>query len=116
NEAFHSRALERLRHQLGPVLKNKERVAVFVDNLDKGWRRGADFGLLAKLILGLLTARGQLVRDFNRHDYWRERIRLTIAIFLRSDIYGHLLRQAREPDKLPVSTIAWRDHSILLKV
>src|SRR5262249_11559821 len=43
NEAFHSDALVELRKQLGPVLKDKDRVAVFVDNLDKGWEQGANF-------------------------------------------------------------------------
>jgi hypothetical protein len=116
NEAFHSNALVELRHQLGPVLKDKRRVAIFVDNLDKGWERGANFKLVARLILGLLTARGKLVRDFQRQDYWRDRIKLTVAMFLRSDIYGYLVKEAREPDKLPISTISWRDGATLLTV
>jgi hypothetical protein len=116
NEAFHEAALVELRKELGPILKGKERVAVFVDNLDKGWERGADFRLVARLILGLLTARGRLIRDFNRQDWWRDQIKLTVAMFLRSDIYEYLRKEAREPDKLPVSTIAWRDPATLLAV
>lgn len=116
NEAFHEKALVILRHQLGVVLKDKRRVAVFVDNLDKGWEKGADFKQVARLILGLLTARGRLVRDFEKQDYWRDRIRLTVAMFLRSDIYEYLRKEAREPDKLPISTIAWRDSATLLTV
>lgn len=116
NEAFHARALAELRHNLGPVLKDKSRVAVFVDNLDKGWERGADFGILAQFILGLLVAQGRLVQDFSRHDSWREKIKLTVAVFLRSDIYNYLVREAREPDKLPISTISWRDSQTLLSV
>jgi hypothetical protein len=116
NEAFHAKALEELRHHLGLVLKDKKRVAVFVDNLDKGWEGGADFPILAKLILGLLTARGRLVSDFNREDSWRDRIKLTVAVFLRSDIFNYVRVAAREPDKLPVSRISWRDPKILLSV
>jgi len=116
NEAFHSEALAELRRELGPVLKDKKRVAVFVDNLDKGWEHGADFRQVARLILGLLTARGRLVRDFDKQDYWRDRIKLTVAMFLRSDIYEYLRKEAREPDKLPLSTIAWRDPATLLTV
>jgi hypothetical protein len=116
NEAFHAEALVKLRHRLGPVLKDRRRVAIFVDNLDKGWQRGADFKLVARLILGLLTARGGLVRDFEKQDYWRDRIRLTVSIFLRSDIYEYLRREAREPDKLPITTIEWRDPKTLLAV
>ena len=116
NEALHTKALAQLRSRLGRLLKGKRRVAIFVDNLDKGWERGADFKVLARLILGLLTAKGNITHDFNREDHWRQRIKLTVAIFLRSDIYNYLRLVAREPDKLSVSTIAWNDPETLLTV
>ncbi|WP_457963754.1 nucleotide-binding protein [Arthrobacter sp. D1-29] len=116
NEAFHTEALATLRAQLGHVLKGKKRVAVFVDNLDKGWERGADFKVMARFILGLLTARGRVVTDFEKEDYWRTAIKLTVSVFLRSDIYTYLRREAREPDKLPISTISWRDAQTLKSV
>lgn len=116
NEAFHSSALAELRQNLGPVLKDRRRVAVFVDNLDKGWEKGADFKIMARFILGLLVAQGRLVQDFSRHDSWRDKIKLTVAVFLRSDIYNYLVKEAREPDKLPISTIVWRDQETLLTV
>ena len=37
NEAFHTAALNQLRASLGQVLKSRKRVAILVDNLDKGW-------------------------------------------------------------------------------
>jgi len=116
NEAFHTSALVQLRAQLGHVLKGRRRVAVFIDNLDKGWERGADFKAMARFILGLLTARGRVVIEFEKEDYWRDSIKLTVAVFLRSDIYNYLRTEAREPDKLPVSTIQWRDPQTLLAV
>lgn len=116
NEAFHDSALTVLRSKLGTVLKDRKRVAVFVDNLDKGWERGADFKVMARFILGLLTARGHVVVDFEKEDYWRDSIKLTVAIFLRSDIYGYLKLEAREPDKLPISTISWGDSETLRSV
>ncbi|MFC3774722.1 nucleoside 2-deoxyribosyltransferase [Mycolicibacterium holsaticum] len=116
NEAFHTRALAVLRSRLGIALKDRSRVAVFVDNLDKGWERSANFSVMARFILGLLTARGQIVLDFQREDYWRESIKLTVAIFLRSDIYAYLRDAAREPDKLPISNVTWRDRATLRHV
>lgn len=101
---------------LGPVLKSRQRVAVLIDNLDKGWDRDADLKLLAKLLLGLLAAVGRVISDFDREDYWRDRIRLTLALFLRSDIFAYLRAQAREPDKLPISRLVWRDSEVLLRV
>lgn len=116
NEAFHDHAIAEMRSRLGVLLKGRKRVAVFVDNLDKGWQRGADFPLMARFILGLLTAQGRVVTDFERQDYWRDAIRLSVAVFLRSDIYAYLRREAREPDKLPVSTIDWHDSDTLIRV
>lgn len=116
NEAFHEHAIVDLRHALGFALRDKKRVAVFIDNLDKGWQRGARLDLLARLILGLLSARGHLVIDFSRQDWWRDEVRLTMAIFLRSDIFTYVKDAAREPDKLNPSAITWRDPEVLIKV
>jgi hypothetical protein len=116
NEALHTQAIARLRSLLGPVLKSRQRVAVLVDNLDKGWDRSADLPLLAQLLLGLLAAVGRVRVDFSKEDYWRERISLTIATFLRSDIFSFIQSVAREPDKLPVSVVEWKDHEVLLRV
>jgi hypothetical protein len=116
NESFHTQALAVLRSRLGTALKDRNRVAVFVDNLDKGWERHANFAVMARFILGLLTARGHVVVDFQREDYWRESIKITVAIFLRSDIYAYLREAAREPDKLPISTVSWHDRETLLHV
>lgn len=116
NEAFHDHAIAEMRARLGVLLKGRKRVAIFVDNLDKGWERGADFPLMARFILGLLTAQGRVVTDFERQDYWRDAIKLSVAVFLRSDIYAYLRREAREPDKLPVSTIDWHDSDTLVRV
>lgn len=116
NEAFHSSALNQLRSTLGGVLRKRKRVAILVDNLDKGWDKNADLRLMAKFILGLLVARGNVVRDFDRQDWWRDRVRLTVSVFLRSDIYHYLRTEAREPDKLPLSTVRWQDVDTLLHV
>lgn len=116
NEAFHAGALNQLRAVLGSVLRTRRRVAILVDNLDKGWDKNADLRLMAKFILGLLVARGNVVRDFDRQDWWRDRVRLTVSVFLRSDIYHYLRTEAREPDKLPLSTVKWNDPETLLHV
>lgn len=116
NEAFHTVALAELRHQLGPLLRTKKRVAVFIDNLDKGWKKSARLDLLAMLILGLLSARGRLVTDFAKQDWWRDEVKLTMAVFLRSDIFTYVKKAAREPDKLNISTITWTDPEILMQV
>lgn len=116
NEALHSKAIVKLRSLLGPVLKSKKRVAVLIDNLDKAWGKSADLELLSRLLLGLLSATGALAKDFEKEDFWRERVRLTVATFLRSDIFAYLQSEAREPDKIPASTVRWEDPAVLLRV
>jgi hypothetical protein len=114
NEAFHSDALKVLRHQLGAVLGPYDRVSVIIDNLDKGWEKTARLDVLARLILGLMSARGRLRVDFGKEDWWRREVHLTIAIFLRSDIFAYVQAHAREQDKLDESIIRWSDPELLL--
>ena len=116
NEALHTQAIQRLRSLLGPVLKGKRRIALLIDNLDKGWEKTADIDLLSQLLLGLLSAVGRVKQDFDREDSWRERISLTVTVFLRSDIFAILHSKAREPDKLPVAVVDWKDEDTLLRV
>ena len=116
NEHLHSDLIARLRSLLGRVLTGTQRVAILIDNLDKGWDRHADLDVLAHLLLGLLAAIGRVTKDFQREDSWRRRVALTMAIFLRADIFQYLQTVAREPDKLPVSRLQWDDPHLLLRV
>lgn len=116
NEALHAEAIRTLRGLLGPVLKGRNRVAVLVDNLDKAWDRRSDLDVVSQLLLGLLSAVGQVETEYGKEDYWRDRVSLTLAIFLRSDIYSHIQRDAREPDKIPTSLLTWEDPELLLRV
>jgi Cdc6-like AAA superfamily ATPase len=116
NEALHAQAISRLRLLLGPVLRDKQRVCLLIDNLDKGWERSANLDLLAQLLLGLLAAVGRVKLDFGKASSRREPINLTAVTFLRSDIFAHVLAQAREPDKIPASLVTWDDKEMLLRV
>jgi hypothetical protein len=71
---------------------------------------------LAQLLLGLLGAVGRISQDFNREDSWRQRVELSLVVFLRSDIYSYLQRVAREPDKIPTQIVNWSDNNILLRL
>jgi len=115
-EALHESALQKLRLHLGKVLTRKERVAVLVDNLDKAWARGAEFDHLALFFRGLLNSMQRISADFARRDYWREPVPVTLAVFMRSDIYAEVARQVREPDKIPVSRLSWSSPEMLLRV
>lgn len=114
--AMHAETLVDLRAHLGRFLQRRQRVAVLIDNLDKAWERTADFDELAAFLLGLLTAASSLAADFRRRDAWRTPIALTVAVFIRSDIFQQVELRAREPDKLPVTRLLWNDPALLLRV
>lgn len=116
NEALHENSIRRMRKLLGPVLAGRERVAILVDNLDKAWDRRIDLEPLAHLLLGLLGAVGRISQDFGREDSWRQKVELSLVVFLRSDIYSYLQRTAREPDKIPTQVIDWSNNQMLLRL
>jgi hypothetical protein len=100
-EALHEGVLRQLRDHLGKVLSGRQRVAVLVDNLDKAWQKSADVDRLAGFILGLLSSVGRIADEFAKSDYWREPVSLTLAIFVRSDIFAQVAKAAREPGTVP---------------
>lgn len=99
------------------ALHEKTRVCVLVDNIDKGWNKEADISILAPLVLGLLTATGHVARGLRRGGKSAgQGPRVSLAAFLRSDIYYYVSRAAREPDKLPVLRMSWSDPQLLLRI
>lgn len=116
SEALHAGVLRELRGLLGSLLQGKRRVAILVDNLDKAWERDAEFEKLATFLLGLLGTVGRISEEFSQRDHWREAVPVTIAVFLRTDIYAETLRLAREPYKFPTTPLVWTDREQLLQV
>lgn len=55
-------------------------------------------------------------QDFEREDSWRQRVELSLVVFLRSDIYAYLQRTAREPDKIPTQVLSWGNRDLLLRL
>jgi hypothetical protein len=116
SEALHEGVLRDLRDLLGRVLTGRRRVAVLVDNLDKGWDRDADRDVFSFFLLGLLGSIRQVASEFSKEDRWRRPVSVSLAVFLRSDIYSNVVKAARERDKLPVSELSWADHELLRRV
>jgi hypothetical protein len=116
SEALHETAVKTLRTLIGDVLSKKDRVAVLIDNLDKAWVKQADIARLSEFLLGLFTATDQLINDLSRKDSRRKAVNCTAAIFLRSDIFSQIIEIAREPDKLAVTRLAWKDTEMLSRV
>jgi hypothetical protein len=116
SETLHQREIRDLRIILGDLLSSKGRVAILVDNLDKPWDRRSDLGILSEFLLGLLSAADRLTADFRRSDSRRLSVNISLAIFLRADIFHRLMTAAREPDKIRYSRLRWGDREMLMRV
>jgi hypothetical protein len=116
NERLHSTSMHELRALMGPALKDRQRIALLIDNLDKAWERDADREQQSRMILGLLAAVGRVERDFRREVGWRERVNVTLAVFLRADIFEVVREHAREPDKIRTLQVEWGDKDLLARI
>jgi hypothetical protein len=116
NEALHAEWIARLRQLLGPVVANRSRIAILIDNLDKGWERSADLNVLSDLLLGLLSATGRVERDIERAIPGAAAPPVSLGLFLRSDIFAYVKERAREPDKILTKMVEWSDPAVLRRV
>lgn len=108
--------LTHLKELILRTLKDFDRVAVLIDNLDKTWEKGADYRVMARFILSLLTAIGRVEKDFGKPSGGLEPVNVTLTVFLRTDIYDAISRFAREPDKVGVLSVRWQDSELLVRV
>jgi hypothetical protein len=108
--------LSKLKDLILVTLKGFNRVAVLIDNLDKAWERGADYKVMSKFILSLLTAIGRVEKDFAKPPQGLSPVNVTLTVFLRTDIYDAASRFAREPDKVGVLSVQWQDDELLVRV
>ncbi|MBO1765922.1 hypothetical protein [Allobranchiibius sp. GilTou38] len=93
------------------------RIAILIDNLDKSWEHGADLGVISRFILSLLVASGRIEKELGRSKASREaELRITLAVFLRTDILDAVHAQGREPDKIGARTVDWSDEQLLVRV
>lgn len=108
--------LAHLKELILRTLKDLDRVAVLIDNLDKAWERGVDYQVMARFILSLLTAIGRVEKDFGRPSGGLDPVNVTLTVFLRTDIYDAISKFAREPDKIGVLSVRWQDAELLVRV
>lgn len=115
-QSLHEDVLAELRIVLGRILSNRKNVFVLVDNLDKTWDKQSNLRGLSEFFLGLLGAVKRIRHDFQRGDSRLQPINLSVAVFLRSDIFHKVKSIAREPDKLDHYQLEWTDKEMLLRL
>ncbi len=116
NQRLNTASLPELRSHIAAAVADRQRVSILIDNLDKAWERGADYERLARLIFGLLTAVGRVESDFAREANNRLTVDVSLAVFLRADIFTVVRKYAREPDKIKTLQISWDDPALLARV
>src|SRR5581483_1034353 len=114
SEELHRGIIGRLRILLGNSLKHKKSVTILIDRLDEPWRPHHDIRFLAQLLIGLLQSSADMISDMRHETSRHPSVKLNIVIFLRSDIFHHVQEIALEPDKLPVTYMAWSDREALM--
>ena len=110
SEVLHSGILKQLRIELANFLLKDQQVAILVDNLDKAWEQQNDIEVLSEILWGLLEVVQELPMELQRQDSRRQRIRLNLAIFLRSDIFHKIRKVTPEPDKIICSPLRWNNN------
>jgi hypothetical protein len=116
SETLHTGLLRKLREVLTSALVDKQRIAILVDNLDKAWDKQNDIDELAEFLLGLLGTTSRIAGDFRNVGISRQTLNMSLAVFVRADIFHRVMTIAREPDKIVYSKLNWNDDEMLIRV
>lgn len=116
SEILHSGLLKDLRLILGNTISKGNRVAILIDNLDKAWEKKANLEELSDILFSLLSAAQRIPQEFMRSDSRRRSIQVSIAVFLRSDMFYKIRESVREPDKINFQRLDWHDRELLIRV
>jgi hypothetical protein len=116
SETLHSGLLRRLREVLTEALEEKQRIAILVDNLDKAWDKQSDIDHLSEFLLGLLSTTNRVAADFRSVGLERRTLNVSLAVFVRADIFHRVMANALEPDKIVYSKLNWNDDEMLARV
>ena len=88
------------------IFRRYQQVVVLVDNLDKAWSISEDRSVQTRIIFGLLDFWNTMTQELasTKGD-------VRFLVFLREDIFSHVMADANEPDKmrLALSHISWPD-------
>ncbi|WP_189311307.1 P-loop ATPase, Sll1717 family [Streptomyces brasiliensis] len=115
-QALHGNIVGNLRKLLGDALRDRHRVALLVDNLDSAWTKSAQLKSQAILLVGLLGTVSRIAEEFQRENNRLRSVNVTVSVFLRSDIYDEVIKEAREPDKINTKRIDWNQPDLLKRV
>jgi predicted CopG family antitoxin len=100
--------VKNLRTQVNEYLKHKQGVWVLFDNLDKGWStQGVDV-VDAMVLRCLIDAGRKVERDMRKAGNT-----VHCLVFIRNDVYEHLMKQSADYGKEMRVTLDWTDPDML---
>jgi hypothetical protein len=107
-ELIYTHDIRELRTLISKYLHSKESVWVLFDNLDKGWStQGVD--VIDAIVLRCLVDAGRKVeREMHKAGHT-----VHCIVFIRNDVYDHLMRQSPDYGKEMRAPLDWNDADML---
>jgi hypothetical protein len=96
---------------LAPYLEEKDDVWVLVDNLDKGWPTRGTRSSDILILRTLLEATRKLKRQFEQRE-----VEFHCLVFLRNDIYEHLVLETPDRGKETTISLDWDDPEVFKEI
>jgi hypothetical protein len=107
-ELLYKHDLRDLRALISQYLERKKAVWVLFDNLDKGWSTHGVDAIDAIILRCLVDAGRKIEREMRRdhHDFH-------CIVFLRNDVYDHLMKSSSDYGKESRAALDWNDPDML---
>ena len=108
SELVYAHDIRKLKNSISAYLERKESVWVLFDNLDKGWSTQGIDVIDAIALRCLIDAGRKLERDMQRggHEFH-------CIIFIRNDVYEHLMQHSADYGKEMRAVLDWTEPDLL---
>ena len=107
-QLVYSHDVRQLRKQVSTYLQHKQSVWVLFDNLDKGWSTQGVDAVDAMVLRCLIDAGRKVERDMRKDGHT-----VHCIVFIRNDVYEHLMRQSADYGKEMRVALDWTDPDML---
>ena len=108
SELVYHHEIPRLREHISKYLETKQMVWVLFDNLDKGWSTQGIDTTDAIVLRCLIDAGRKLERDMRKAHH-----ELHCVVFIRNDVYEHLMQNSADYGKEMRAVLDWTDPDLL---
>lgn len=93
------------------LVKEKDEVWLLIDNLDKSWATRGSTREDMLIMRGLLDATHELQRQLERRD-----VIFRVVVFVRTDIYEHLVERTPDRGKDSMISLEWDDPELFREI